>query len=160
MIQNRKGITPIISVILLLMMTIAIAGLAYTWLQRTQSTIQTSSENITETMLGGLKVQLKIEGYRLECDSNNPNQSNLSISVRNAGTSKARNLQLYIDGSLQAGMSNTSLSAGQITNFKFINPTNPINCSNFVNKSRTIKITSDETVAEKTYTFTCTSGSC
>ncbi|MFO7872649.1 MAG: archaellin/type IV pilin N-terminal domain-containing protein [Candidatus Undinarchaeales archaeon] len=152
MLFNNKGITPVISVILLLMMTISIAGLAYTWLQRTQASIETSTENTTERLLGSLKVQLRVEGYNLGC---NAGSSNLTISVRNAGTEKAKNLQVYIDDAIQTGMTNSSLDPGTIINF---NAT--VDCTNYVNSTKTIKITSDESTAEKTFSFTCTTGSC
>lgn len=153
MILNNKGITPIISVVLLLMMTISIAGIAYTWLQRTQATIETSTENTTKRLLRGLKVKLRIEGYDLACDGTS---SNLTVSVRNAGTETAKNLQLYIDDSIQSGMTNSSLGAGTITNFKMTS----VDCNNYANASKAIKVTSDEATAEKTFAMSCTSGSC
>src|SRR3990167_8221256 len=133
MMLNSKGITPIIAVILLLMMTIAIAGLAYTWLQRTQATIQTSTENTTLTLLAGLKVNLKVEGYNSTCvmgglagvpvanDRPNPNVS-IRIYGRNAGTEPAHNVLLYVDDSLLPNVTlNSSLNPGVTTNWH-INP--------------------------------------
>src|SRR3989344_69148 len=111
---NTKGITPIIAVILLLMMTIAIAGLAYTWLQRTQVAIQSGVENTTTTLLGGLKVNLKVEGYNTTCTAAS---SVVSVRVygRNAGTEPAKNLQLYVADGLLSGASNTTLNPGVTT---------------------------------------------
>ncbi|HIJ98298.1 TPA: hypothetical protein H1012_03585 [archaeon] len=168
---NRKGITPIIAVILLLMMTIAIAGLAYTWLQRTQATIQTSTENTTITLLAGLKVNLKVEGYNSTCvmggvagvpnaaDRANPNIS-VRIYGRNAGTEPAHNVLLYIDDALSNTTVNSSLNPGVTTSWgtgtgNLVFSSND-NCSKWVNKTIVIKMASDEASAEKSFTFTCT----
>ncbi len=153
MIQNRKGITPIISVILLLMMTIAIAGLAYTWLQRMQTSVQTTSENASETILGGMKVHLSIDGYFANCSGTTHNVT-LTVYVKNGGTHIAKNLQLYIDDALQSGASQTGLAAGNRTTF---NTTLP--CSGYINKTHVFKVTSDETSAERTLTLRCSVGS-
>ena len=165
MMLNSKGITPIIAVILLLMMTIAIAGLAYTWLQRTQATIQSSTENTTTALLGGLKVNLRVEGYNSTCvmggtagipassDRAGPNVS-IRIYGRNAGTEPAKNVLLYADDSLLQNVTlNSSLNPGVTTSW-LVNP-GWENCSVWINKTRVIKIASDESGAEKSFTFAC-----
>ena len=153
---NTKGITPIIAVILLLMMTIAIAGLAYTWLQRTQVAIQSGVENTTTTLLGGLKVNLKVEGYNTTCTAAS---SVVSVRVygRNAGTEPAKNLQLYVADGLLSGASNTTLNPGVTTSWLAASGEA---CSTWINKTRVVKISSDETSAEKSFTFTCGTGNC
>lgn len=153
---NTKGITPIIAVILLLMMTIAIAGLAYTWLQRTQTAIQTGVENTTTTLLTGLKVNLKVEGYNTTCQASNSSVA-VRIYGRNAGTEPAKNLQLYVADGLIVGASNTTLNPGITTSWLI---TGGDSCSTWINKTRVIKISSDETSAEKSFTFTCGTGNC
>ncbi len=167
MMLNTKGITPIIAVILLLMMTIAIAGLAYTWLQRTQATIQSSTENTTTTLLGGLKVNLKVEGYNSTCvmgglagaptaaDRAAPNIS-IRFYGRNAGTEPAHNVLLYVDDALLNSSVNSSLNPGVTTSWGPLVVSSNDNCSTWVNKTKVIKIASDESSAEKSFTFTCT----
>jgi flagellin-like protein len=150
LLQNKKGITPIISVILLLMMTIAIAGLAYGWLNRMQTTITTSSENTSGKFLKGMNVQLRIDGYNTSCGGDSTVIP--TVFVRNSGTETAANLQLYVDDSLIQGSANASLSAGTTTQYVLSNQT----CNLWVNRSKTIKIASDETSAEATYSVTCT----
>src|SRR3989338_7036496 len=154
---NRKGITPIIAVILLLMMTIAIAGLAYTWLQRTQTTIQTSTENTTSTLLSGLKVNLKVDGYNITCTQTNG--KHIRIYGRNAGTEQAKNLQLYVDDALVSGASNASLNSGVSTTWLLTNQSSGSGgsqaCADWINRTRTIKLSSDEATAEKSFTFLC-----
>ncbi len=157
-VLNNKGITPIIAVILLLMITIAIGGLAYVWLQRTQATIQTSTENTTATLLGGLKVNLKVEGYNTSCTG--------GVSVitrvyyRNAGTEAAKNVKIYVDDALRTEADvltgNTTLNPGTTTWAQLASET----CATWINKSRVVKISSDETSAEKSFNFVCTTGVC
>ncbi len=156
---NNKGITPIIAVILLLMMTIAIAGLAYSWIQRTQQTIQTSTENTTETLLGGLKVNLKVEGYNTTCTAATT-LVNVRVYGRNAGTESARNVQLYVDDGLANTTVNATLSPGTTTTWGAPLIASGDNCSLWINRTHTIKLSSDETTAEKSFTFKCTTGSC
>jgi len=160
LLQNRKGITPIISVILLLMMTIAIAGLAYSWLQKMQGSIETSTENRTIELLSGLKMDLKIDGYFLNCST----ASNLSIFyVRNAGAGTATNLRIYLDDQFfQNGTSGTNSSYVKLdpgTTITFaVNATD--GCHFFNETSRTVKVVSDETSVEKAFVFKCSTGSC
>lgn len=162
LLLNRKGITPIIAVILLLMMTIAIAGLAYTWLQRMQTSIQTSSENTTTTLLAGLKVNLKIEGYNTTCYSN---LVQVRIYGRNAGTESAHNVNLYTNDALTNITPNSSLNPGVTTSWGGNQGSGTIlvsgdTCTNWIGKTKTFKLTSDETSAEKSFTLACTTGTC
>jgi len=165
MIKNKRAITPIISIILLLMVTIAIAGLAYTWLQRMQTTIQTTSENTSTRLLEGMNVDLKIDGYSLECNGTINGDLNLTFYVRNSGTQTANNLQLYVDNVYQPGMSTSSVSTGAKHNFTYIYDEEGVlgvagNCTDWENVSRTVTFVSDETTAEKSIEFVCTSQNC
>ena len=153
---NSKGITPIIAVILLLMMTIAIAGLAYTWLQRTQTAIQTSTENTTATLLAGLKVTLKVDGFNTTCTASS-SVASVRIYGRNAGTEAAKNIQLYVDNALTNITSNSTLSPGVTTSW-LVGSGDA--CSSWINRTRVVKMSSDETSAERSFTFTCSTGSC
>lgn len=158
--QNKKAITPIISVILLLMMTIAIAGLAYSWLQKMQTSIEVSTENRTAELLGSLQMDLKIDGYYLNCTAG----SNLTtFYVRNAGGNIATNLRIFIDdqyfvnGTSGTNSSIAQLDGGTSKNFA-INATG--GCGFFNQTSRTVKVVSDETSVEKVFTFKCSEGNC
>lgn len=153
-LRNRKGITPIISVVLLLMMTIAIAGLAYTWLQRMEATVQSETENTTQELLGGLKASLSVEGYRAVCYSSN-SAVEINFFVRNSGTKKVSNLRLYIDDSLTNLTNYTSLPPGNTTNFALEGNQS---CDNWINQTKTIKVTSDKVSTETLFEIKCTSG--
>ena len=143
-----------------------LTGYATRHCSTTQATIQTSTENTTLTLLAGLKVNLKVEGYNSTCvmgglagvpvanDRPNPNVS-IRIYGRNAGTEPAHNVLLYVDDSLIPNVTlNSSLNPGVTTSWH-LNP-GWENCSVWVNKTRVIKIASDEASAEKSFTFTCT----
>ena len=151
MFNNRKGITPIISVILLLMMTIAIAGLAYTWLQRMQTTVQTSSENVSDDLLAGFKVRLDINGYSANCTGGSTDKVNLTVYVKNSGTKDANHIQLYVNDAMQAGANQTVLATGNDTTFNLTN----VLCSSFINETKIFKVTSDETVSETSFFVRC-----
>jgi len=158
--SNRKGITPIISVILLLMMTIAIAGLAYSWLQKMQTSISISTENKTTELLGGMKMDLKIDGYFLNCST----ASNLTMFyVRNAGADTSTNLRLYVDdqfftnGTRGTNSSYARIDPGTTITFA-VNATD--GCHYFNETSRTIKVVSDEASVEKAFVFKCSTGVC
>jgi len=155
--KNNRAITPIISIVLLLMMTIAIAGLGYSWLQRMQVTIQTSSENTSTRLLEDMNVELIIVGYNLECNRSFNNDTNLTFFLRNAGTDGSRNLQLFVDDVYQAGKSTSALAQGGKLNLTY---SASENCSDWENSTKKVSIVSDEVVMEKTIKFKCSSGSC
>jgi len=149
---NNKGITPIISVILLLMMTIAVAGLAYTWLQGLQGSVQTSTENRTEALLGDIHVSLKLDSAELmNCTGN---KANVSVHFRNSGTHAANNVQLFVDNRHINSANKTILAAGATANFTYTDVSGLKNVA-WVNTTRTFRIESDEASVENTYGLVC-----
>jgi flagellin-like protein len=80
---NSKGITPIISVILLLMMTVAIAGAAFFWTQRMQNQMQGGIESYQSTML----TQMSSKADIYDADYNTTTE-NLTIFIQNTGNTK------------------------------------------------------------------------
>ncbi len=81
---NSKGITPIISVILLLMMTVAIAGAAFFWTQRMQNQLQGSVESYQSTLLTRMSSKVDIR----EGTNYNVSTENLTIVLQNTGNTK------------------------------------------------------------------------
>ncbi len=74
-----KGITPIIAVILLLLMTVAAGAATMFWFSKLQSAIQTQTETQVSQMIGQMSMQIKILSAT--------NQStNLILSLSNIGT--------------------------------------------------------------------------
>lgn len=88
---NKKGLTPVIAVILLLMMTVAVAGAAFYWLVKIQGSMQSGTESyegkLVERMAG--KVGLSAVYY----DRDNKllklylqNQGNTEIPLTDSAT--------------------------------------------------------------------------
>lgn len=77
--KMKKGITAIIAIILLLMMTVAAGALAYTWLNNVQREAQSSIESQLGKELTKMGTSLKIIGGRP--DANNY----IVLTVKNVG---------------------------------------------------------------------------
>ncbi len=82
-IRNKKGITPIIAVILLMMMTVAAAGEAFFWVLRIQSSFQGSSEQHFDTLNSNLNSQ--VEPVHAQYDGYNQS-GNFTLILKNAGS--------------------------------------------------------------------------
>ena len=154
--KSTKGISPIIAIVLLLMMTIAIGGLAYTFIQRFQSNLATSTENQSATTSKQLKVALSIDGYNTTCGAAS-SWLYVRVNVRNAGTEQAKNLQLLVDDQVIMGASNKTLDSGNGTTYLL--PTNE-SCAQWVNRTKKFSLQSDQGMTERSFTIGCTTGSC
>ena len=90
-----RGITPVIAVVLLLLMTVAASGAAFVWINVIQKQIVTESNAGLETNLQKLHGQLSIESVWNV-------STKICMTVRNSGTvqyseSQLNLLTLYID---------------------------------------------------------------
>lgn len=65
--MNTRGITPVISVVLLLMMTVAIAGIAWFWLQGMTERIMNATEETTDVQFGKLVFDLDFGSTKVYC---------------------------------------------------------------------------------------------
>ena len=65
--MNERGITPVISVVLLLMMTVAIAGIAWFWLQGMTERIMNATEETTDVQFGKLLFDLDFGSTKVYC---------------------------------------------------------------------------------------------
>ena len=83
--KNKKGISPIIAVILLLMMTVAVAGAAFFWLSRIQGQMQGGVESYQGKIFENIasKVDVIDADYQLS-----GSVENLTIFFHNIGNSK------------------------------------------------------------------------
>jgi len=97
MVMNKKGITPIISVILLLMMSVAVAGIAWFWMQSmTQRVMSQTEQGTTQqltTMQGSLLVQASTCNTSAATDA--------TIVVYNPGTTTTAS-SLVVGGSVNS----------------------------------------------------------
>lgn len=94
--ENRKGITPVIAIVLLLMMTVAAAGLAYMWVIGVQQEAQTGIETQVQQIQQQAAAQLTIDTVYNET-------GNIDFVLRNSGTyafstTDVSNFAYYIDG--------------------------------------------------------------
>jgi len=78
---NKKGITPIIAIILLLMMTVAAAGASFYWLIKIQGEMQGGTEQYQENVFERLASTVNWE----DADFNRTTEI-LNIYVQNVGT--------------------------------------------------------------------------
>jgi len=74
--SSRKGITPVIAIILLLMMTVAIAGGAYVWFTQIG---EQSRERAEESLNRGVEI------VELRCDATN---DQIITTLKNSGDSE------------------------------------------------------------------------
>ena len=105
--SKRKGITPVIAIVLLLMMTVAAAGMAYVWIMSLQEDIAASTNEDLKNLQTQKNARLGIEAVRNNTDATtNPAgnaQGNLAFIVKNAGTytfsaTEVGNIKIYVDG--------------------------------------------------------------
>jgi len=80
--MNKRGITPIIAIVLLLMMTVAIAGAANFWLGSVQSSTQSEIGKSIEKQAETAQVMFEIPYIR--CDAVN---DTVTVNILNTGTS-------------------------------------------------------------------------
>ncbi|MFH1127155.1 MAG: archaellin/type IV pilin N-terminal domain-containing protein [archaeon] len=93
---KRKGITPVIAIVLLLMMTVAAAGMAYVWIMSVQEGIASD----TDQDISNLQDE---KNTRLEIVNVYNDSGEIGMTIRNAGThvfsaAEAAAIGLYIDG--------------------------------------------------------------
>jgi flagellin-like protein len=88
-----KGITPVIAVILLLMITISLVGFAFVWFTRmTESMTNQTSESLNQQML--------VQRTRVTIDSYD--KTNGKLMIRNAGSVnlELNKVNIYVNGGL------------------------------------------------------------
>jgi len=92
----KKGITPVIAVILLLLITIAMVGFAFIWFGR----VLTISTNATQAQL---ESQLSAQAKKISID--NINSALNTITIRNIGSQSVAGteLALYVNSTVASG---------------------------------------------------------
>lgn len=111
-----KGITPVIAIILLLLITISMVGFAFIWFQRVAQTATASSDTALQT-------QLNQQGQTARIDS----VAGTSVTIRNTGSQSiaAGAIVIFVNGTattsgncptvaLASGASNTCASLVQV----------------------------------------------
>jgi flagellin-like protein len=108
MIMNKKGITPIISVILLLMMSVAVAGIAWFWLQSMTQKVMSQTEQGTNAQLTALANSLQVQGSPV-CNATNGDVSAVIYNPSTASVSIGANAAI---GSSIGTVTPSSIGAG------------------------------------------------
>ncbi|HLC76787.1 MAG TPA: archaellin/type IV pilin N-terminal domain-containing protein [archaeon] len=113
-----KGITPVIAIILLLLITISMVGFAFVWFQRVATTATTSSEQQLTNQLNIQSQKIKIEGA-----------SATTVTLRNTGsiTLPAASIVMFINGT--SATSGNCPSASQASGAIFTCTTTINTCS-------------------------------
>ncbi len=105
----QKGISAVIAVILLLLITIAIVGFAFTFFQRTTQTTTQSGEQQLQQQISQVGSQLSIDGV----DKN-------QVYIRNLGTMPLTGLSFYVN-SVQVGYAGPALLNSSQVGTYFLN---------------------------------------
>ena len=118
--QYKKGVTAVVATVLLLMMTVAAAGLAYVWITEMQKNIQIG----TETQYNNQQIQAEA---KLSIDSAWNTSGNISLVLRNTGSytfNDPTKFSVYYEGrpveKNNVGFSTGALGSGG-TNTVYIN---------------------------------------
>jgi flagellin-like protein len=86
-IASKKGITPIIATILLLMMAVAIAASSFFWISRVQNQMQGGTESFQSTLMTQMTSAVKVVGVDAGCYGSDI-CSNITIFFQNTGNTK------------------------------------------------------------------------
>jgi len=85
--KSKKAISPIIAVILLLMMTVAVAGAAFFWLSRIQGQMQGGVESYQSKIFENIASRVDVIDADYKYDTSGGTE-NLTIFLHNTGNSK------------------------------------------------------------------------
>ena len=107
--MDKKAISPVISIILLVAIAIGIIATAYSWLSGIQRPTQETGSELAGRQTLELAGQLKIESIYANTSGNS------TIYIRNVGSIYLSNFSLYIDGNLDKTV-NIGLEVGELGN--------------------------------------------
>ncbi len=118
-----RGVSEVIAIILILMITISLAGLAYMFMSTTMADVTSSAGSTVDTTTSSMLTSFKIETMDIS-----------KVYVRNTGQNTITSLSVYVnDVPAHINMTPTSIAPGQI---------GTITIYDFIMEDDTIKITS------------------
>ncbi len=155
--RNTRGITPIISVILLLMMTVAVAGLAWVWLQGMTSSVMDTTGNMTQTQMKQMLTIIDLADYGLECNSAGVVQ-NILFQVFNRGSSTINVNSILLNGKMATiSSTNKQISAGAIGTMNISQVQSILSGFNATNdRAADVMVSASEGYAKKTLSLSGT----
>lgn len=83
--SKKKGITPVIAIVLLLMMTVAAAGMAYVWIMSVQEDVTAVADEQLDDMKTSTSIRLDFEAVNNNTDTTDVRSGNMTITIRNSG---------------------------------------------------------------------------
>jgi hypothetical protein len=107
----QKGISAVIAVILLLLITISITGIAFIFFSRTQQSVQNATEQ-------QLQQQTSLLGTNFAIDGTSQNQ----VYIRNLGTNSLANLSFYVNNVPVNYIGPASLAPNDVGVYTLVNP--------------------------------------
>ena len=81
--KRKRGISPVIAIILLLMMTVAVAGAAFYWLTRIQGQMQGGVESFESNLFENIASNIEV----IDADYSSANE-NITMYLQNTGNKK------------------------------------------------------------------------
>lgn len=84
-ISQRKGITPVIAVVLLMMMTVAAAGMAYTWILGVQDMVTGVADEGIAEMVRATTTSISFEAVNNITKGSATDIGNIQVTLRNDG---------------------------------------------------------------------------
>lgn len=104
-----KGITPVIAIILLLLITISMVGFAFVWFSRVTSQAGQQIENQTLQQIGAAAQKISIDGF-------NPGPSTI-VYLKNTGSATVQlaSISVYVASTIRTCTTFTSPSGAPIT---------------------------------------------
>jgi len=137
-----KGVSTVIAVILVLMITVAMAALAYLWFTGVFETLT----GVANQTIGGAQQQMATK-FSIEAATNITNDT-VSVSMRNTGTVDIDldKVATYVTNELRDNTASGTLTPGTVYTFNVTDITNPC--------SKVLSITV-ATGADDTYAITC-----
>ena len=107
-----RGISPIVSIVLLLMMTVTIGATAFFWMSDMANTMSNRAERMSDTEFGRMEFDIKVVDYDLGCNNTDDDTnyatsaqdgevvSNITIILMGYGSTTTKTLETISIGSV------------------------------------------------------------
>ncbi|MFP4116996.1 MAG: archaellin/type IV pilin N-terminal domain-containing protein [Candidatus Aenigmatarchaeota archaeon] len=95
--MKRKGVTPVIAIIMLLLIVVVMVGGVFAWMQTMQEDVEGMTEEELASFIEEAEDHISIENY--ECESGGSDDPEVSkVYVRNTDEVDDYNVTAYVDG--------------------------------------------------------------
>jgi flagellin-like protein len=153
-----KGISPVISMVLLLLMAVAAVGGAWVFIQTTQSRVQTSGEGTVKDVIGSGSTVLLLD-LVTATDNGATSNDTLTIKLANPSKASARITQVVIENSTGSALYNSTTMTVSAQSFHdvVVVVVNTTDVKNYCPRNKFIRITvySDAYTIVRQYPMEC-----